>query len=145
MNPSTWLYAFLKTYEQFRPVAYKPTPKDKWTIAWGHTNGVKEGDTCTTVQGQLWLEDDVDSAVEAINRLCNVEMTQNQFDALTSLVFNIGVGNFETSTLLRKLNAEDYDGAAEQFLVWDEQKGEEMPGLETRREAEKARFEAHLI
>lgn len=139
---STWVYNFLKDYEKFRPTAFKPTKKDVWTIAWGHTTGVKEGDTCTTAQGETWLHDDMAKAVSDIHAHCTVDLTQQQFDALVSLIFNIGVGAFEGSTLLRKLNLNDYAGAAAEFPRWDKQAGEELPGLEKRRIAEQKRFQS---
>jgi lysozyme len=141
LYPSTWLFDFLKSYEHFRPTAYKPTPKDKWTLGWGHTDGVNEGDTCDSDTANTWLHNDVSWATAPIHRLCTVPLTQPQFDALVSLVFNIGVGHFEESTLLRKLNDSDYGGAAAEFLVWDEQAGQVLQGLENRRIAERKRFE----
>lgn len=148
MTPSPWLYAFLKDFEKFRPTAFKPTPKDVWTIAWGHTHGVKEGDTCTTVQGYLWLAEDVEYDVTGVNYLVTVPLTQEQFDALISLTYNIGIGvhdgkkgDFADSTLLVKLNAGDYVGAAAEFPKWNMQAGKVLPGLTTRRIAERLHFE----
>ena len=137
---STWVYDLLKSYEKFRPTAYLPTKKDKWTIGWGHTAGVKEGDTCTVAQAETWLHDDMATAVSAIHAHCTADLTQAQFDALVSLVFNIGAGAFEESTLLRKLNDKDYGGAAVEFPKWDRQAGVELDGLERRRLAEQKRF-----
>jgi lysozyme len=70
----------------------------------------------------------------------HVPLTQNQFDALVSFVFNLGVGNFRTSTLLKKLNAGDNDGAAQEFGRWIHAGGKALPGLVRRREAERALF-----
>lgn len=139
---STWCYDFLKQFEKFRPTAYLPTKKDKWTIGWGHTSGVKEGDTCTTEQAMTWLHDDIATAVAAIHAHCTADLTQPQFDALVSLVFNIGTGAFEESTLLRKLNDRDYGGAAAEFPRWDKQAGAVLNGLLARREAERKHFES---
>ena len=140
MTPSDKCFAIIKNFEQFRPTAYKPTRKDVWTCGWGHTHGVIETTTCDHDQAQEWLEDDMSVAVEAVNKHVTVPMTQNQFDALVSLVFNIGEPNFTESTLLRKLNDRDYGGAASEFLKWDDQAHVELPGLERRREQEKALF-----
>jgi lysozyme len=137
---STWVYDFLKSYEKFRPTAYVPTKNDVWTIGWGHTSSIKKGDTCTSDQAEAWLTADMAFAVATIHKHCTVDLTQPQFDALVSLVFNIGVGHFEESTLLRKLNDSNYGGAAQEFLVWDKQAGVELPGLENRRIAEQKRF-----
>ena len=65
----------------------------------------------------------------------------NQFAALVSIAFNIGGGNFDRSTLLRDLVANDIPDASAQFLVWDRQRGVELPGLERRRQAERALFD----
>ncbi len=78
--------------------------------------------------------------MRAVNRLVTVPLTQNQFDALISFVFNLGIGNFRTSTLLKKLNAGDYTGAAKEFPPWVRADGKQLPGLIKRRDAEKALF-----
>ncbi len=141
MQPSSWLFDFLKNYEKFRPTAYKPTPKDKWTCGYGHTSGVTQYTVCTMSEATEWLQHDTDSAALAINTHVTVPLTQSQFDALCSFTFNCGIGAFVESTLLRKLNDRDYGGAAAEFPKWDHQAGTELPGLENRREAEKKRFE----
>ncbi|MDU4063032.1 MAG: lysozyme [Acinetobacter baumannii] len=102
-----------------------------WTIGTGTTvypNGVKvkQGDTC--------------KFEKTVNESVTVPLTQNQFDALVSLTYNIGSGAFNNSTLLKKLNKGDYQGAADQFLVWNKAGGKVMKGLVRRREAERALF-----
>ncbi len=145
MTPSPWLFAFLKSFEKFRPTAYAATSDERsrgiWTIGWGHTNGVKEGDTCTTSQADEWLREDVQVAVEKVCNIVQFQLTQNQFDALVSLTFNIGIGAFSTSTLLHKLNAGDIPGASLEFVKWDKQKGVVLDGLLSRREAEQQHFD----
>ena len=111
-----------------------------WTIGFGHTQGVKEGDTCTQSQAYNWLDTDLNTAVAAINRLVTVPLTQNQVDALTSLVYNIGSGHFASSTVLRLLNGANYDGAADAILMWDKVAGVESAGLVRRRTAERDLF-----
>lgn len=143
MTPSQWLWDFLQRPGNEGPLAtkaYKPTPDDVWTIGYGHTRGVMPTDTCTADQADAWLQNDVAGAVIAVCHLVDVPLAQAQFDALVSLVFNIGAGNFQTSTLLRKLNARDYAGAAEEFPKWNHQAGHVLDGLTTRRDAEQARF-----
>lgn len=140
MQPSPWLYDYLKAREQFRPCAFKPTRKDRWTIAYGHTAGVKPGDTCTLEEGQALLEQDVAWAVEAVNRAVTVPLTQPQFDALVSFVYNIGAPAFLTSTLLKHLDAGNYGAAADDMLQWNHQDGEVLDGLTVRREQERTRF-----
>lgn len=141
MIPSAWLYAFLKSYEKFRPTAYKPTSKDVWTIGYGHTRGVKDGDTCSLAQADEWMHQDIGGAVIDIIQNVKVKLTQAQFDALVSLVFNCGADPL-THTLGHKLNAGDYVGAAAEFKKWDHQAGKELDGLEKRRVAEAAHFMA---
>lgn len=107
-----------------------------FTLAWGHVKGVKKGDTCTLAQANTWYDEDVAPAEDAVNRLVKVPLTQNQFDALVSFTFNCGEHALETSTLLRKLNAGDYDGARDQFAAWNKDNGRVVTGLTRRRAAE---------
>lgn len=113
------------------------------TIGVGHTAGVKMGDTCTEQQAMDWLRDDLKWSEAAVN-LVKVPLEQHQFDALVSFVFNVGQMQFATSTLLRKLNAGDYEGAALQFDRWH------IPAeITSRRNGEReqfrgARFEARI-
>lgn len=111
------------------------------TIGYGHTKGVKLGMTITEEQAVQFLREDLHSAERDIDRLVTVHLCQHQFDALASLVFNIGGTAFRDSTLLRKLNAGDYAGAAAQFERWVHGGGKILPGLVRRRAAEKALFE----
>jgi lysozyme len=141
MQPSQWLYDFLKGFEKFRPTGYKPTPKDVWTAGYGHTNGVTATTTCTLAEAEAWLHSDVASAVNLINDHVTVALTQHEFDALVSLVFNIGSGNFLGSTMLRLLNAGNYAGASAEFPKWDKQAGAVLQGLLTRRIAEERYFD----
>lgn len=139
MKPSLWLASFLRDHERFRPTAYLPTKNDRWTIGFGHTKGVKQGDTCTMIDAVTWLLEDIAPAAAAVNKYITVPLTQHQFDALCSLVFNCGPGPL-LATLGHKLNAGDYHGAADEFLRWDRQSGRFLSGLLARRQAECARF-----
>lgn len=143
MVPSPWLYAYLQTKERFRPTAYAATAKEKakgiWTAGYGHTKGVKEGDTCTMATAIEWLHDDVAEAVLEVCSMVHVPVNQNQFDALVSLVFNTGPDPLKM-TLGHKLNAGDYKGAHDEFSKWDHQGGVWVKGLDTRRDEEAARF-----
>ena len=107
-----------------------------WTIGYGHTEGVKEGDTCTAEEAASWLIEDIESRQKALAHYVNKPVTECQFVALTSLAFNVGVQNVVKSKLLRKLNMGDYDGAADEFLDFDLANGKRVPGLTRRRKAE---------
>ena len=130
----------VKKHEGLRLEAYLPTPNDVWTIGYGHTHTTKQGQKITEAQAEALLRRDITWAEKAVNKSVVVPLTQNQFDALVSFVFNVGEGAFATSTLLRLLNSGDYEGAANQFLRWNRQKGRVLNGLTKRREEERALF-----
>ena len=116
-----------------------------WTIGFGTTiypNGikVKKGDTCTLDQAKSYMAHDLKKFEQAVNGAVNIALNQNQFDALVSLAYNIGTGAFNKSTLVKKLNAGDIRGAADQFDVWINAGGKRMQGLVNRRAKEKALF-----
>lgn len=111
-----------------------------WTIGIGHTRGVRRGMTATNAQIDAWFAEDSAEAVAAVNNAVKVPLTQNQFDALVSLAFNIGAFAFSTSTLVRKLNTGDTTGAAVQFMRWNMDNGQVVAGLTNRREAEAGHF-----
>ncbi len=138
MRASEGCISHLMVWEAFRPTAYKPTPHDVWTIGFGHTNGVEEGATCNIHQAIVWLHSDIRSAEEAVNDFVKVVLKQNEFDALVSLVFNIGIGAFEESTLLRKLN--DNQDIGTEWGKWTHQNGKVLAGLVNRRTAEWSMF-----
>lgn len=117
-----------------------PSTGEPWTIGYGHTAGVRRGDTCTREQAAAWLREDVRFAEAAIDANVKVPLNQAQFDALVSFVFNVGQGAFARSTLLRRLNARDYQGAADQFPEWNRGASGVLPGLVARRAAERAVF-----
>jgi lysozyme len=112
------------------------------TIGYGHTRNVTMGMTCTQEQAEQWLQEDIQSAADAANRLVTVELTQQEFDALVDFTFNLGAGNLQRSTLLRLLNSGDYTGAAAEFQKWDKAGGQVLAGLLRRRQAEADMFDA---
>lgn len=112
-----------------------------WTIGYGHTAGVTAGMKITPAQAIQYLETDLAFAGFAVSRLVHVPLNQNQYDALTDFVFNLGSGSLAGSTLLKLLNAGDYAGAAAQFGLWVRAGGKVLPGLVTRRAAEAKLFE----
>jgi lysozyme len=91
-------------------------------------------------QAEDFLSEDLHDTELAINRLVYVDISQNQYDALVCLVFNIGISAFSKSTLLRELNQGDFVGAADQFDVWVFDNGKRVLGLEHRRKIEKTLF-----
>lgn len=130
----------IKQFEGCRLAAYK-CPSGVLTIGWGHTKGVKIGDTCTQEQADKWLADEVQIFENAVKNLVNVPLNENQLGALTSFVYNVGIGNFSTSTLRKKLNAKDYTGAANEFERWVYGANKrKLEGLVRRRKAEKELF-----
>ena len=138
----------IKEHEALRLTAYLPTKDDVWTIGWGHTRTARQGMVITVAQAEALLRDDLAWVEDTIDALVKVPITQNQRDALGSLIFNIGRPNFSRSTVLRKLNAGDYRGAADAFLMWNKQRDRKtgqmnvLRGLTKRREQERAMFNA---
>ena len=111
------------------------------TIGYGHTGAdVFINDTITQEEADNLLAIDLHHAESAIYTYVKVALNQNQFDALVSLIYNIGSGAFSTSTVLRLLNANDIDGAADAFLMWDKTNGAVNQGLLNRRKAERTYF-----
>lgn len=130
----------IKKHEGLRLEAYLPTPNDVWTIGYGHTHTTTKGMRITEAQAEKLLYRDLAWAEDAVNDFVSVPLTQDQFDALVSFVFNVGAGAFVKSTLLRLLNSGDYKGAAQQFLRWNRQKGKVLNGLTRRRQEEMELF-----
>lgn len=112
------------------------------TIGYGHTKDVKLGDTCTKQQAEEWLENDFFMAKNDVRAVVKVPLRENQLDALASFVFNLGVRKLIQSTLLKKLNAGDYSGAAAEFDKWVFAGKVKLNGLVKRRAKERQLFEA---
>lgn len=133
----------VKGFESFVACAYPdPISKgDPWTVGYGATGP----DIC---KGVIWTQERADADLNArlvmlgakIDYLVKVPLNDHQKAALVSLVYNIGVGNFTTSSLLRLLNAGDFEGAANQFPCWCHASGKIVAGLVKRRDAEKQEF-----
>jgi len=132
--------AIIKDFEGCRLTAYQDVV-GVWTIGYGETKDVYPGMTITQDQAEAMLrtriaQDFEPGVLVALSR----QPTQQQFDAMVSLAYNIGTGAFGKSTLVRKFNAGDMQGAADQFLVWNRAGGKVVSGLVRRREAERALF-----
>lgn len=129
----------IQAHEGLRLQAYRDSAGIP-TIGYGSTRGVRMGDEITETQALELLEADVERHADGVREAVDVPLTQHQFDALVSFAFNVGVGAFKTSTLLRKLNAGKYEQAADELLRWHYAGGKRLAGLEKRREAERKLF-----
>lgn len=126
-------------HEGLRTTAYVD-PVGIVTVCAGHTKTAKLGQVKTKAECAELLRQDTKHAETAIKRLVKVKLTQRQYDALVSFVFNVGEGNFATSTLLKRINEGRCTAASQEFLRWDKAKGKRLPGLTARREYESAEF-----
>lgn len=131
----------IKRFEGLRLRSYL-CPANVWTIGYGHTVGVTSNQIITSEQAESILKSDLKRFELGVMNAVKVDLNQSQFDALVSLSFNIGLSAFANSTLVRLLNAGDYNGAAGQFERWNQGGGKVLQGLSTRRAAERALFNA---
>ena len=136
--------AMIKSFEGLRLDAYRD-PVGIWTIGYGHIRGVQPGMTITEPQATDFLRQDLAAAENSVGAVtADAPTTGNQFSAMVSLCFNIGSGNFRTSSVLRQHRAQNPAAAADAFLLWD--KGHRdgqlvvLPGLRRRRQAERALY-----
>ena len=144
--------ALIKAHEGLRLEAY-PDPAHGWkvgTIGYGHTSAagppkVERGMKITEAGADAILRQDLAKFERYVLDAVKVPLNQNEFDALVSFTFNLGPGNLRSSTLLRKLNAGDRAGAADEFGKWVKAGGKTLPGLVKRREAERALFRAPMV
>ena len=136
--------ALIKQFEGCKLTAYQDSV-GVWTIGYGWTQPVdgkpiRAGMTIKQETADRLLKTGLVSYESDVSRLVKVGLTQWQFDALVSFTYNLGARSLSTSTLLRKLNAGDYAGAADEFLRWNKAGGKVLNGLTRRREAERALF-----
>lgn len=130
----------IKHFEGLRLIAYQDVV-GVWTIGYGHTGpDVKPGWVITQGQADQLLENDLQRFEHGVGNAVKVALNANQFSALVSFSYNLGLGNLHSSTLLRLLNQGDYDSAARQFPRWDKAGGRSLPGLLRRRQAEQHLF-----
>jgi lysozyme len=134
----------VKSFEGLRLQAYRDAV-GIWTIGYGHTPGVKAGQTITEAQASQFLVADLADAESAVERFVTVPLNDNQFAALVSLTFNIGTEAFRRSTLRKKLNAGDYAAVPAQLALWIKGAGKTLPGLVRRRKAEADLWNAPII
>lgn len=131
-------------YEGYSDTAYIPVPGDKVTIGFGSTEGVKLGDTITPEKAIERAYRDITKTESAIHKCVHVPLSDGEYSSFVSLAYNIGTSAFCSSTLVKKLNARDYEGACKEILRWNKQKrvinGKsqyvEIKGLTLRRKKE---------
>tara|TARA_E500000178_G_scaffold271093_1_gene269082 strand:- start:68 stop:544 length:477 start_codon:yes stop_codon:yes gene_type:complete len=131
--------ALIKKFEGLELDAYK-CAAGVWTIGYGHTKGVQEGDVWSEAQANEMLEIELEEFERYINDNVTVALSQNQFDALVSWVYNLGPANLKASTMLKVLNSGDYEGVPAQIKRWNKAGGKVLEGLIRRREAEALLF-----
>ena len=131
----------IKHFEGLKLIAYL-CPAGIWTIGYGHTKAVKQGDKITEAEADQLLASDLLACGEQVEKYVRVPLNANQFAALASFVFNAGAGNLAASTLLRRLNNGDYDCVPSELCKWvkatNPTTGRKvtLPGLVKRRAAE---------
>lgn len=126
-------------FEGFRANAY-PDVGSVWTIGYGFTKGVKQGDKITRTQADARLREELSEYEQGVSRACRVQPNQNQFDALVCFAFNVGVAGMSRSSVIKAHNREDYQAAARAFGLWNKAGGKVWPGLTRRRAAEGALY-----
>jgi len=132
--------SLIKKFEGCELEAYK-CAAGVWTIGYGSIKGVKQGDTITQEEADNLLLHEMDEYEGYINDAVNVDLNQNQFDALVSWVFNLGPSNLSSSTLLTRINNKDWKDVPNQIKRWNKAGGKVLEGLIRRREAEALLFE----
>jgi lysozyme len=135
MKATNYATLLIKSFEQLRLNSYL-CPAGVWTIGYGHTDGVNQGMLITEKTADAFLKQDIRNAEHSINQM-DAELTQEQFDALVSFVFNVGVRAFNVSTLRKKILKYPNDPSiADEFRRWVYAGDKKLPGLIKRREQE---------
>ena len=132
--------ALIKKFEGCELEAYQDAV-GVWTIGYGHIKGVKEGMSITKQQAEEMLLEELIEYENYVLEAVNHQLDQCMFDALVSWTYNLGPSNLNASTMLKVLNAGDYDGVPEQIKRWNKAGGKVLTGLVRRREAEALLFE----
>ena len=139
MNTSAEGIALIKKFEGCELEAYQCSA-GVWTIGYGHTKDVEEGDTISKDQAEEMLVEELHEYENYVNEYVNVALSQNQFDALVSWVYNLGPVNLTASTMLKVLNSGEYEDVPAQMKRWNKAGGKVLEGLIRRREAEACLF-----
>jgi len=126
----------IATHEGYSDTTIIPIKGDVPTIGFGSTEGVKIGDKTNPVKALQRTLQDIQKFEGAVKKCVKAPLYQYEYDAYISLAYNIGPGNFCGSTLVKKLNAQDYTGACKEILRWDRAQGRVVKGLTIRRQKE---------
>lgn len=129
----------IKSFEGLRLQSYQCLA-GIWTIGYGHTKNVSRDDVITRETAEHYFNESILQKEQIVKKFVTVSLNQQQFDALVSFVFNLGEGNFRRSTLLQKINQNDFAGASQEFKRWIYANGKQAPGLLRRRKAEEQLF-----
>ena len=133
--------ALIKKFEGCRLKAYRCSA-NVLTIGYGHTGGVQENDVISQPEADKLLEEDIAKFEDYVSDNVIVELNQGQFDALVAWTFNLGPGNLRESTMLKKLNNQEYESVPFEMRRWNKAGGKTLDGLIRRREAESLLFES---
>jgi len=125
----------IKHFEGCETKAYQCSA-NVWTVGYGHTRGVREGDEITQDKAEYFLLEDLKHFEDYVDRLVEVSLNQDQFDALVAWTFNLGPTNLGESTLLKKLNEGHHDEVPSEMARWNRSNGQILEGLKRRRKAE---------
>tara|TARA_Y100001972_G_scaffold64277_1_gene78520 strand:- start:27 stop:491 length:465 start_codon:yes stop_codon:yes gene_type:complete len=140
MKISEYGLNLIKHFEGLELEAYQ-CAAGVWTIGYGHTKDVQPGDQWSESHADHMLEVEMEEYENYVNTAVTVPLSQNQFDALVSWVYNLGNGNLTSSTMLKVLNSGDYAGVPAQIKRWNKAGGKVLEGLTRRRQAEADMFE----
>jgi len=140
MNISQEGISLIKKFEGCELEAYK-CAAGVWTIGYGHTKDVKEGEVITKEEAESMLVHELQEYCNDVDIAVKVDLKQNEFDALVSWTYNLGPTNLNSSTMLRVLNEGKHDDVPTQIKRWNKAGGEVLKGLVRRRNAEALMFE----
>jgi len=141
MKTGTKGIELIKHFEGCELEAYK-CAAGVWTIGYGHIKGVTSDSVITQEQAEQMLVEELNEYEGYINNMVTTPLSQNQFDALVSWVYNLGGGNLKASTLLKVVNSGEFDGVPAQIMRWNKAGGKVLEGLTRRRQAEADLFSA---
>ena len=130
----------IKKFEGCETSAYQDSV-GVWTIGFGHTKGVEEGQPCSIEDAESMLADEMDEYEGYINNMVKVELQQHEFDSLVAWVYNLGPTNLSESTMLKVLNGGQFDRVPDEMNRWTRAGGEILEGLVRRRQAESLMFQ----